>query len=165
MVVRRHQYYYQLFWEFGYGSFKYITYYKDGMLDEKMMAYILIKDVWLLSEFSSNNVHHSVINIGYRTILDIENLDYFIVNQCIRIAISLSHLSTYNSAILVENSSQGTIVIGKSQWLHMWSRCMWNIGFVPRSQVIEIQNQKALFNFIMHNIHLFLDLGVLRFHK
>ena len=45
MVVRRHQYYYQLFWEFGYGSFKYITYYKDGMLDEKMMAYILIKDV------------------------------------------------------------------------------------------------------------------------
>ena len=45
MVVRRHQYYYQLFWDFGYRSFKMITFTKDGMLDEKMIAYILIMDV------------------------------------------------------------------------------------------------------------------------
>ena len=45
MVVRRDQYYYKLFKDFGYGSFKIITYNKDGMLDEKMIAYILIKDV------------------------------------------------------------------------------------------------------------------------
>ena len=38
MVVRRHQYYYQLFWDFGYRSFKMITFLKDGMLDEKMIS-------------------------------------------------------------------------------------------------------------------------------
>ena len=46
MVVRSEKYYYKLFMDFGYRSFKIIIYPKDGMLDEKMIAYVLTKDVW-----------------------------------------------------------------------------------------------------------------------
>ena len=45
MVVRHDNYYHQLFLDFGYREFKKITYPKDGMLDEKMIAYVLSKDV------------------------------------------------------------------------------------------------------------------------
>ena len=45
MVVRTDIYYHQLFLDFGYCDFKIITYPKDGMLDEKMIAYVLTKDV------------------------------------------------------------------------------------------------------------------------
>ena len=45
MVVRHDNYYHQLFLDFGYRGFKKITFYKDGMLDETMIAYVLTKDV------------------------------------------------------------------------------------------------------------------------
>ena len=45
MVVRSDKYYNKLFMDFGYRSFKIIIYPKDGMLDEKMIAYVLTKDV------------------------------------------------------------------------------------------------------------------------
>ena len=45
MVVRSDIYYHQLFLDFGYRDFKKIIYPKDGMLDEKMIAYVLSKDV------------------------------------------------------------------------------------------------------------------------
>ena len=48
MVVRSDIYYHQLFLDFGYRDFKKIIYPKDGMLDEKMIAYVLSKDVWSL---------------------------------------------------------------------------------------------------------------------
>ena len=45
MVVRSDNYYHKLFWDFGYRDFKKITFLRDGMLDETMIAYLITKDV------------------------------------------------------------------------------------------------------------------------